>query len=395
VTHLTDEQIRWFRQRRSGLVAPFGTPEDAAAALGGVQAQILSAAMLALWNRSATGAKSAEALGGRLFDERTLVRLWGQRHTLHLYASADWPIIHATFAQRRTWWERQAALGKDIDLAAHHQGVAQVGVLLKRHGTLSRKQLRASGLDLPPALLSPWGGVFAELVRIGVACLARWEGGEARYAHREHWLPGLAWTAPTAAEARAGLARRYFACYGPASLADFAYWLGLTGATTLRGSDAWREQLVPVAAETSGGRKLFVLAADLPSLLEAPPVPEKWPVRLLGRFDPLLLAHRDKDWVVPAKYYSRVWRPAGHIEGVVLDQGQAVATWRYDRIGTGKLSVRVYPFRARLPVRVSQAVRRQAWGVARFFGLKLSALTVHAAAPPARAARAPKAEPGC
>ena len=44
-------------------------------------------------------------------------------------------------------------------------------------------------------------------------------------------------------------------------------------------------------------------------------------MRLLGRFDPLLLAHRDKDWVVPAKYYNRVWRPAGHIEGVVLESG--------------------------------------------------------------------------
>jgi hypothetical protein len=392
VTHVTDDQIRWFRQRRSGLVVPFAMPEDAAAALGGVQAQILSAAMLALWNRSAAGAETAEALAGQLFDTRTLIRLWGQRHTLHLYASADWPMIHATFAHRRTWWERQAALGKEIDLAAHHRGVAQVGVLLKQQGTLSRKQLRASGLDLPPALLSPWGGVFAELVRIGVACLARWEGGEARYAHREHWLPGLPWTLPTAPEARAELARRYFAGYGPASLADFAYWLGLPAARARAGSETWRELLVPVATKTIGDRKLFALSADLPSLLEAPPLPDEWPVRLLGRFDPLLLAHRDKDWVVPAKYYSRVWRPAGHIEGVVLDQGRAVATWRYDRIGTGKLGLRVYPFRARLPVRVSKAIRRQARGVARFFGLKLSAVMVQSAA---LTAPAPKAEPDC
>ena len=104
---LTEEQVRWFRLRRSGLVEPFASPECAAAGLAGVQAQILTASMLALWNRSAAGAASEAEVAARLFDARTLVRLWGQRHTLHLYAREDWPVINAAFAERRTWWERQ------------------------------------------------------------------------------------------------------------------------------------------------------------------------------------------------------------------------------------------------------------------------------------------------
>jgi hypothetical protein len=373
VIKVADEQIRWFRQRRSGLVTPFDTPEDAAARLGGVQAQILSAATLALWNRSATGAETAEVLAGRLFETRSLIRLWGQRQTLHLYATADWPLIQAAFAGRRTWWERQAAKGLEVDLTAHREGVARVGLLLKERGTLSRKDLRAAGFDLPPALLSPWGGVFAELVRHGVACLARWEGGEARYAHRDYWLAGQLWKPPAAAQAIIELARRYFACYGPATLADFAYWLGMTGAAASQAVESLHKELVTVetAASTAGRRKVFALAADVALLTETAPEPEAWPVRLLGRFDPLLLAHKEKDWVVAPAYYNRVWRPAGHIEGVVLDQGRAIATWRYDRIGTGKLNVRVFPFRARLPVRVSKAARQQARAIARFFGLKL------------------------
>ena len=107
---------------------------------------------------------------------------------------------------------------------------------------------------------------------------------------------------------------------------------------------------------------------------------------MLGRFDPLLLAHRDKDWVVPAAAYKQVWRPAGHIEAVVLAHGRAVATWRYDRIGAGSLAVRVFPFRWPLAASIGQEVRRQARDVARFFGLRLAGIRIERR--PSRAAAA-------
>ena len=309
---VTAEQIRWFRLRRSGLVEPFATPEAVAGALAGVQAQILSASILALWNRSAAGAGSGAEVATRLFETRTLLRLWGQRHTLHLYDTADWPLIHAAFADRRTWWERDAERDPAVEIAEFREGVARAAALLRERGTLSRKELRAAGVPMPEALYSPWGGVFAELVRIGEACHARWDGGEARYAHRAHWLPALAWTPPTAGEATVELARRYFRCYGPATAADFAYWRGGAAGPARAAVEALRGELGEVP--TDGG-PLLIAREDAETLLAAPPEPEAWPVRMLGRFDPLLLGHRVKDWVVPAKYYDRVWRPAGHIEG--------------------------------------------------------------------------------
>ena len=381
MARLTDEQIRWFRLRRSGLVEPFASPEAAAASLAGVQAQILPAALLALRNRSATGADTAEELTARLFTARTLLRLWGQRHTLHLYAAADWPVIQAAFAGRRTWWERQAlAEDSPLDPAAFREGIARAAELLRARGTLSRKELRASGVPLPPELFSPWGGVFAELVRLGEACHARWEGGEARYAHREHWLPGARWNPPAADAANAELARRYFAGYGPASASDFAYWrAGSLAGESRRAFEAVAGELAEVetASDATGrGPRFFARRIDVDELFAAPPAPEAWPVRMLGRFDPLLLAHKDKGWVVPEKFYARVWRPAGHIEAVVLAHGRAVATWRYDRIGAGTLAVRVFPFKGALPQYVGKEVRRQAKEVARFFGLKPLAVRV-------------------
>ncbi len=375
---MSDEQIRWFRLRRSGLVEPFATPETTAARLAGVQAQILSASTLALWNRSAAGAGTAEEVAARLFDARSLIRLWGQRRTLHLYAAEDWPVMQAACAERRTWWERSAAMEPAFDLAAYRRGVERVAGLLRERGTLSRKELRAADIPLPPELYSPWGGVFAELVRLGVACHARWDGGEARYASREHWLPEMPWSPPTAEAANVELARRYFRGYGPATVADFTYWRGVGAAEGRRWAGALADELVPVHTGEPGGgsRGTFILRDDLPALLETPPEPGAWPVRMLGRFDPLLLAHRVKDWVVPPGAYARVWRPAGHIEAVVLVHGRVVATWRYDRIGVGSLAVRVFPF-GRLPgAAVGKALRRQAREVARFFGLRLAGVRI-------------------
>lgn len=361
---LSDEQIRWFRLQRSGLAGhPFADPETAAAGLAGVQAQILSASALALWNRTAGGAGAYQEFAQRLHERRTLIRLWGQRHTLHLYASADWPLLYAAFAGRRTWWEREAAKpDSGVDLAEYRAAVIRVGEILRERGTLGRSDLRRLGVPLPEGLMSPWGGVFAELVRAGQAVHARWDAGEARYAHREHWLPTLPWAPPTAFEANVELSRRYFACCGPATISDLAYWRGAPGRDARTWVAALGDEIAPVD-ET--GR--LALAADLPRLHAAPRPRLAWPVEMLGRFDPILLGHRDKDWIVPAKYYNRVWRPAGHIEGVVLEHGRAVATWRYDRVGAEGLTVTVFPFRA-LPLGVRGKLRARAGEIGRFFG---------------------------
>jgi hypothetical protein len=370
---VSEVQIRWFRLCRSGLVRSWADPEEAAARLAGVQAQILSAACLALWNRSAVGATTEAEVSHRLFEQRSLVRLWGQRKTLHLFASADWPLIHAAFRARQTWWERDAAKDPAFDLASYQAGIARVADLLRERGTLSRKELRAANVPLPAELYSPWGGVFAELVRIGEACHARWNGGEARYAHRTHWLVDLPWTPPSTDEANVTLARRYFSAYGPATKADFTYWRGGAAGESRKSLDAIATELEPVsvASDDKARRTLYILRTDLPALLADVPEPAGWPVRMLGRFDPLLLAHRDKDWVVPSAFYKHVWRPAGHIEAVVLAHGRAVATWRYDRTGAGGLAVRVFPFRWPLAAAISKQAKLGAREVARFFGLRL------------------------
>ncbi len=366
---LSATQLRWFRWRRSGLVEPFATPEAAASVLAGIQAQILPAAGVSLWNRTTGLAYST--FDDLLHRQRSLVKLWGQRHTLHLYPSQEWPLIHGALAGQSTWWERQAAKN-GADLAARRATIARLAQLLRQHGVLSRSDLRAAGLPLDEEHFSSWGGIFADMVRAGHACHAGQNGNEGRFAHREHWLPGLPWNPPPLDEANIELTRRYLAAYGPATAQDVAYWRGTSVGNVRRWLAALGEELIEVESE---GQTRLALWADVDVLNQLPPAPEGWPMRLLYRFDPLLLGLKDKSWLVESEHYNRVWRPAGHIEGTVLENGRIAGVWRYDRRGGGMV-VSVWPFKP-LPAHAQAALESHAAGVAAFFETTLVDFVTH------------------
>lgn len=354
------QQVRWFRLRRSGLVTPFATPELAARHLVGVQAQIHPAAGLALRNRTTdlTFAQY-EAL---LFTARTLVKLWGQRGTLHVYTADDWPLVCAMLAGSKSWWARKAERSDALD--DYVALVLRAEALLRERGIIGRSDLRASGLTDEQDHLSPWGGVFADLVRHGYACHAA-RDGEGLFAHRMSWRPDLAWNPPDYDAANIEFLRRYLRSYAPATVQDFAYWRGVKLELARRWWARLEAELTPAQVN---GVEMFVLRDDVDDLLTSVEDLDRR-VHMLYRFEPLLLAHKDKTWVAPASHYKRIFRIAGHIEGVVLEAGYALATWRYARKARG-LTITLEPFK-KLPQRVRRAVEEQAQGIAAFFGLPL------------------------
>ncbi|MCB0040747.1 MAG: winged helix DNA-binding domain-containing protein [Caldilinea sp.] len=357
---VTLDQARWFRMRRSGLVDPFASAEAAAAELAGIQAQIHPAAGLALWNR--TPDLTHAGYERMLFADRTLVKLWGQRGTLHAYASADWPLVCGMLAGTKSWWGRSADRAEQYD--AYAELVERAAALLEEKQVMGRSDLRAAGLTEEAEHLSPWGGIFADLVRHGYACHAA-RDGEGLFASRSSWLPGLAWDPPERDAANVAMLRRYLRTYGPATLQDFKYWRGVKSADAQRWWAAVEPELATVAVD---GSEQSILRADIDELL-APSDALADSVRMLYRFDPFLLAHKDKRWLVPAAHHKQVFRIAGHIEGVILDRGRAIATWRYVRKGRG-LTIVVEPF-GRIPQRVRRKEERTAPRIAAYFDVPL------------------------
>lgn len=364
---LTWEQVRHARIAASGLIAPYATPAEAAHRLIGIQAQIEPAAGLALWNR--TPGYTFAAFNADLYSGRSLVKLWGQRHTLHAYASTDWPLIYGCNANKRTWWEQHADQN-DYSYAEYLAKVERIVEVMRTRESLGRSDLRALDLDLHEDHYSGWGGIFSHLVRLGSVCHVAREGGEGRFAHRERWLPDLEWNPLDVDAANVELARRYFAVYGPATIDDFAYWRGMYVGPARATVAGLAGELTEVQVE---GKPHFARSDQLEALAALPTgEADKLPVRMLFRFDPMLLGHRSRAWVVAPAFHKRVARPAGHIEGVVLHRGMAAAVWRYER-KAGGLIVSVAPF-TKLPAAVSKKLPKLAAGVAGFFALPLADL---------------------
>jgi hypothetical protein len=353
------DQVRRFRLIRSGLLAPFASPEAAAGALVGIQAQILPAAGVALWNR--TTGLTHDRFEQILYDERTLVKLWGQRGTLHLYPSSEWPLVCAMISGAKSWWGRTAEKENRYD--DYDALVNNLATELRRRETMGRSDLRVGDFGLDEEQLSPWGGVFADLVRRGYACHAGREG-EGRFVARENWLPNLPWDPPDYDTANLTVLRRYIHSYGPTTVEDFRYWRLAYAEPARRWWKMLESELAPVDVE---GTTQYVFAQDVEALT-ASIDDAAWPLHMLYRFDPILLGHREKNWIVPEAHYKQVWRPAGHIEGIVLLRGQATATWRYERKGATMLII-VNPFR-KLSKPVRRQVEQMAARIVGFFGLK-------------------------
>ena len=71
---------------------------------GGIQAQVMSAAELALWAR--TDGLLAQHVKSALWQDRTLVKTWAMRCTLHLLSADEFPLyVAARSTHKARNWE--------------------------------------------------------------------------------------------------------------------------------------------------------------------------------------------------------------------------------------------------------------------------------------------------
>nr|WP_185907224.1 winged helix DNA-binding domain-containing protein [Streptomyces sp. WAC04770] len=307
-----------------------------------VQAQDLPAAELGLRVRGR--GLTAEAVRRATDTERTAVRGWFMRGTLHLVPAADarWllallgPVYLASAARRL----RELEL--DDALCARSEGL--IAEAIAGEGPLSRAQLtgRLTTLGVPPK-----GQAAFHLIRraalSGLICHGPQRDGEATFVLLDDWLPAAGPLPFTGEAAERELARRYRRAHGPGDAQDFAHWSGLRTTVAKR---AW---------------------AAVPDTGDAAPAATAGPdVRLLPAYDNYLVAYRDRDFSVAAEHARRVWPGGGQIRPTVLVDGLAVGTWSGGRRGT---PVTVEPFPDTPPPTdaVAAGIDRESADVARFF----------------------------
>jgi hypothetical protein len=334
--------------------------------IGGVQAQVMSAAELQVGVRVDC---KTEDVRTALWKDKSLVKTWLMRGTLHLVPAEDLPLY--TAAMRTRWIRTLNAWLKFVQLTEPEfvSILGSIGDSLDG-SPMTREELIAKvghgrSAHIRDVLKSGWGGMLKPVARRGLLCFGPNRGQSVTFVRPELWLDS--WNELNPDLALVEVARRYLRAYGPATKADFARWWGAWPGV---GKAAWAglgDELVPVSIE---GRRADILAGDV-SKLEKSSVDSS--VRLLPAFDPYLMGYTSRDHLFEAAYRSRVSRTAGWISPVVLVDGRVVATWAHS-ITKETLRIAVEPFR-RLPPKARPEIRLRAEELAGTLGVARADVT--------------------
>jgi Winged helix DNA-binding domain len=335
--------------------------------IGGVQAQVMSAAVLQVVVRADC---SVDDVRAALWKDKRLVKTWLMRGTLHLLPAEDLPLftaaMHMHWVRTRNAWLTYVQMNEsEFTELIDAIGQALDGQALTREELIARVG-KGRSERVQAVLKSGWGGILKPVARSGLLCFGPSRGQSVTFVRPQQWLGSWREIDPDAALVE--VARRYLRAYGPATKNDFARWFGTWSGV---GNAAWAglaEELAPVSIE---GRRADLLAADLTRISTDS---LEHSVRLLPNFDPYLLGHANRDHLFASEHRSRVSRTAGWISAVVLVDGRVVATWTHG-VAKRALTVTVDPFRKLSPSTL-KGVRASADSLAAALGLAEAAVKV-------------------
>lgn len=306
----------------------FATPGDAVQWFGAVQAQDYPGALWAVGLRTE---RATHTIVEQAIADRTIVRTWPLRGTMHFVAAADIRWMLTFLAPRAI--ARAAPRFKQLELDDRvlARGANLIVKALDGGRQMSRPRIYALFERAGIATAGNRGiHILWRCAHDGLICFGAHDGRQPTFALLEEWVPRA--RALDRDEALAELARRYFTSHGPATLADFAWWSGLAGAdarsalemarlhlrrTTVDGVTYW------LAASRSGGNGRSPRAVLLPP------------------YDEYTVAYRDRGAALDPKH--RVAAKNGIFSPTILLDGRIAGTWtRTETADDLKVSTRLF-----------------------------------------------------
>ena len=333
------EQTRAFRMQRMHLVEPLGARSlrKVAKNLGGVQAQVHSAAELQFAAR--IDGLAPGAVERAIYKNRTLVKTWMMRGTIHYLDADDLAVWVAASATRRTWnkpyWQKAFGItGEDVENALTTIDSIVGSEPLTRAEIADEVHAKTKNKALDDLMRQGWGSILKIAAAEGLLCFGPSKGRNVTFVRPADWLKD--WRPAAAEDAIAEVCRRYFASHGPATREEFARWWGLANARKL--VESLGDEIAPVDRE---GDKAYVLARDLDAVLAAD---EGREVRALGMFDAYTLAGLPHDQIVPKAHKAKVYRTGAWVSQVIAQGGRVVGTWTHERKTKGTVvEVQLFP----------------------------------------------------
>ncbi|MFC5145524.1 winged helix DNA-binding domain-containing protein [Streptomyces aureoversilis] len=334
---VTDDQRR-ARLARRHLLHPgrrAGSVEEVADALVGLHATDAATVYLSACARLAE--PSPAEVERALYEDVTLVKLLSMRRTLFAVTTELAPYVSSSTARAIALRERATLLKHLRENSEGHAPWDEQRLARTEREVLDALAARGEATtaelskDVPALretlLMSPCKPYEArQSVGSRVLRMLASDGHLRRARPRGSWTSSLyPWALVPqipdvdVREAKAEVARRWLASYGPATEADLKWWTGWTlGDTRKALADAGVEDV-----ELADGTVGHVLPGDLPAADEAP---GPWAALLPG-LDPTAMGWRGRDWYLSPDHVPALFDRAGNVGPTVWWNGRIVGGW--------------------------------------------------------------------
>jgi hypothetical protein len=304
--------VRARRLARSALTERSSSLVDVARQVGGIHAQVQASAELQLAAR--VDGIVQQDVRDALWRDRTLVKAWTLRGTLHLHPADELSLWFAARAPREGLPEWPDPAGV-VHPAVGADEVAELRAAVWEAAG-SEPLLREQLVD---EVVAHAGRKHEGRLRSGFAfftdqlCQGPPQGNKITLVRPDRWLGK--WKRVTQAQAVGQILRRFLWAYGPARPSDFREWFG---------REVPFEDVEEVDVE---GRRAFVLAGDtaFPELAKS--------VCLLPEYDVYVMGFREREQLVPERVRGQVASHGrGRYEGpagvrFLLVDGLAAGLW--------------------------------------------------------------------
>ena len=308
-----------------------------------------------------------DAVAKALWRDRTLVKTWAMRGTLHLLPAADYALWQAALSTQyarftKPAWSKAAGIQPD-ELERLVEAVADAldGDPLTREELADAVATQTGKRALGEKLRESWGAFLKPAAVRGVLCFATSDGPRVRFTRPDRWLGPQSQL--DANEAELEVARRFLAAHGPATRESFGRWWGVQPAPAGRILERLRDEIAQVSVDAE---PMWMLAGDAAGLRDVEPVHS---VRLLPGFDQYVItANVHAERFMPAgDYRPLVYRNQGWISAVLVVDGRIDGVWRFERKGN-RIAIEVEPFAGTPTSAILSAVESEAERVAASLG---------------------------
>ncbi|MBY5005199.1 winged helix DNA-binding domain-containing protein [Streptococcus suis] len=300
--------------KKQGLLSPLSV-QQICQNLNGLQAQFQPYVHVGFRNRM-----TAEDFHEGSWQEE-LTRQWSIRRTVHAYLKSEISLyIHEGRLDSTDYLKIE---GRDGFSPQTKQKYHQLILEALEQGPMTREELKSlcrsekMTLEEEKQVFNAWGGLFRYMVERGEVYQ---EYGAKRFHRLTDFQP------LSREKAELEIARRYFAGFGPVSLADARYYFKENKSTVLN----WMKQLDLKTVEVAGEERFYL------GELEEAALPD---CLFIAGFDQLLLGYeKEANPFFDPKHIRQIYTLTGIVKPVVFYKGRLVATWRRDK-GRIELSI--------------------------------------------------------